>query len=551
MIKTLRQIERLKEILFILIKYGFADLVESTGLEKYVNLSVASEDIRHLSRSERIRKSIEELGPTFIKMAQILSTRPDLIPLDLAEEFAKLQDRVDPVPFEEIEPLFVEEFGKSSKELFKKELELVASASLGQVYKGILSENGETVAVKVLKPRAKEIIKTDLELLRKISQVLEERLKNYGIESPQKIINEFEKTLYKELDYTIEALNLKRFARNFEGEEKILVPKLYEKYSSSKILTVEYIDGIKVSDIHHLERSGIDPKSVAKNGFELFCRQIFEFRFFHADPHPGNIFVLANNKIAFLDFGMMGSISEKDRRYFVDMIYYVVKEEEEKAAMAILQLARIENENLDKDAFAKDMGDIIRTYFYGSLKEIKLKNLLTDIVSLMSQYRVYFKENNYLLVKALITIEGVGKRLDPEFNAAKEIEPYIRRFYKEFFSLRAFLEKTEELPKEIADFFRGFPQDIKALIEKIKSGELKIEFEHLGLEKMEETLEKSANRLSIAIIIAAILIGSALIVLAKTPPLVRDIPILGIAGFVVAVVMGVILIHSIYKRGKL
>jgi len=384
-----------------------------------------------------------------------------------------------------------------------------------------------------------------------IASLLEEKLHGYGIDSPTEIVQEFEKTIKKELDYNTEALSLKRFAKNFEGNEHILVPKLYEEFSCSTVLTMELVEGIKVTDTDSLEGIGIDPKWVAKSGFDLLCEQIFEHRFFHADPHPGNIFALPDGRISFVDLGMMGSIAERDRKDFVDMIYYIVKEEEEKAALCILKLAKVENDNLDTDAFAKDMGDVIRTYFYGSLKDIKIKNLLNDIVALMSRHKVYFRENNYLLTKALITIEGVGKILDPDFNVAEEIKPFIMRFYKENFSLSAFLSSASELPKEVGDFLMQFPQDMKTIVEKMKSGKFKIEFRHMGLEEMEESIEKSANRLSISIIIASILIGSALLLLAKTPPMFFGIPILGLAGFVTAVGMGIVLIRSIYKKGRL
>ncbi len=552
MFDTLRQVERTKTIITILVKNGFDDIVSAMGIEKYIKFSVPrkSQETVKLSRYERIRKSIEELGPTFIKMAQILSTRPDLIPLDLADEFSKLQDSVEPMPFDQIRPRFMDEFGKDVDEIFDGELILIASASLGQVYKGRL-KSGEEVAVKVLKPGAEEMIRSDIQIMYHIASLLEEKLHNYGIDSPKKILQEFEKTIKKELDYNTEALNLKRFARNFEGNERILVPKLYEEFSCSTILTMELVDGIKVTDTNKLEEIGIDPKDVAKSGFDLLCEQIFEYRFFHADPHPGNIFALPDGRISFVDFGMMGSIAERDRRDFVDMIYYIVKEDEEKAALCVLKLAKVENDDLDRDAFAKDMGDVIHTYFYGSLKDIKIKNLLNDMVALMSRHKVYFRESNYLLTKALVTIEGVGKALDPDFNAAGEIKPFVMRFYKENFSLSAFFSRASELPKEVSDFLMQFPEDIKTIVEKMKSGKLKIEFQHMGLEEMEETIEKSANRLSVSVIISAILIGSALLLLAKTPPLLYGIPILGLAGFVTAVGMGIVLIRSIYKKGRL
>ena len=552
MFDTLRQVERTKAIITILVKNGFDDIVSAMGIEKYIKFSVPrkSQETVKLSRYERIRKSIEELGPTFIKMAQILSTRPDLIPLDLADEFSKLQDSVEPMPFEQIRPRFMDEFGKDIDEIFDGELTLIASASLGQVYKGRL-KSGEEVAVKVLKPGVEEMIRSDLQIMYRIASILEEKLHSYGIDSPIKILQEFEKTIKKELDYNTEALSLKRFAKNFEDDERIVVPELYEAFSGTTVLTMEFIDGIKVSRIDLLEEAGIDPKEVAKTGFDLISEQIFEYRFFHADPHPGNIFALPDGRISFVDFGMMGSIAERDRRDFVDMIYYIVKEEEEKAALCVLKLAKVENDDLDRDAFAKDMGDVIRTYFYGSLKDIKIKNLLNDIIALMSRYKVYFRESNYLLTKALVTIEGVGKALDPDFNAAEEIKPFVIRFYKENFSLSAFFSRASELPKEVSDFLMQFPEDIKTIVEKMKSGKLKIEFQHMGLEEMEETIEKSANRLSISVITSAILIGSALLLLAKTPPLFFGIPILGLVGFVTAVGMGIVLIRSIYKKGRL
>ncbi|WP_295417697.1 AarF/ABC1/UbiB kinase family protein [Sulfurovum sp.] len=552
MFDTLLQAERTKTIVAVLVKNGFHDIVNVMGVKKYIKFSIpkTSQQELKLSRSEHIRKTVEELGPTFIKMAQILSTRPDLIPLELADEFSKLQDNVEAMPFAQMRSRFVEEFGKDANEIFEGKLTLIASASLGQVYKGQL-KSGEEVAVKVLRPGTQKMIRSDIQIMYHIASLLEDRLYSYGIDSPTKIVEEFEKTIKKELDYNTEALSLKRFSRNFEGNERILVPKLYEAYSGSTVLTMEFVKGIKVTDTEKLEENGIDPREVAKSGFDLICEQIFEHRFFHADPHPGNIFALPDGRISFVDFGMMGSIAERNRKDFVDMIYYIVKEEEEKAAFCILKLAKVENDNLDTDAFAKDMGDVIRTYFYGSLKDIKIKNLINDVVALMSRHKVYFKENNYLLTKALITIEGVGKILDPDFNAAEEIKPFVLRFYKENFSFSTFLSRAGEMPKEFGDFLVQFPQDIKSIVEKMKSGKLKIEFQHMGLEEMEESIEKSANRLSISIIIAAILIGSALLLLAKTPPMIFGIPILGLAGFVTAVGMGIVLIRSIYKKGRL
>jgi len=550
MFDTFHQVERTKEIVSILVKNGFNDIASNLGGEKYFNISnfANSHEVLKISRSERIRKTVEELGSTFIKLAQILSTRPDLINADIANELSQLQDQVTPIPFEQIYPCFVENFGKNFEDIFEDELVLIASASLGQVYKGCL-KNNEVVAIKILKPDIQETVRLDIKIMYHLVFLLEDKLRNYGIDSPTAVLHEFEKNIQKEFNYTIEALNLRRFTKNFEGDERIFIPKYYGELSNSSILTMEFVYGIKVSDIARLKKAGLDTKEIAVNGFNLFCVQIFRHRFFHADPHPGNIFVLTDGRIAFVDFGMMGHVSEDDIRNFVDMIYYISKGEEQKSVISLLKLSKINNESLDEELFTREIGEIIRTHFYGSLKEINIRKLMDDMIELMRFHKVYFKENNYLLLKALITVEGVGQMLDPDFNAAKAIEPFITRYYKDLYSFSTFLSKVSELPKEFTDIAFQLPQDIKTIIKKVKNGKLKIEFQHMGLESMERSIDKSADRLSIAIIITAILIGSSLVLLAKTPPLLFNIPILGLAGFLIANIIGIILIHSIlYKR---
>ncbi len=550
--QSIAQIERYHEIISILIKNGYEELIRSLGIQKYLKHTFIRPKAQtlQLSRTQRIRKTVEELGPTYIKLAQILSTRPDLIPLELADEFAKLQNDVKPLPISKMMHLFEEEFGQNSDALFKGKLELIASASIGQVYKTTLI-SGEKVAIKIQKPDIKKNIFADIEIMRQLTSLLSRKLLDFGIDDGIKIVDEFEKAIKKELDFSIEAQSLKRFSKNYQKEELIKVPKLYETLSSKKILTMEYIEGIKITDTAALKSAGLDTKEVAQRGFRLICEQIFKHRFFHADPHPGNIFVLKDGRIAFLDFGMMGNVGHKDLESFAELIYYIVKNEEEKAALALLNLTKVENENINTDLFAKEMGDVISTYFYGSLKDIKIKNLINDIITLMSRYKIYFREDNYLLTKAIIIIEGVGQKIDPTFKAVEEIKPFIMDFYKENRSFGAMLKKASDLPKDISDFFSQFPQDLKFIIKKMKKGELKIEFEHIGLENIEHTIEKSFNRLAIAVIIASILIGSSLVLLAKTPPLIYEMPVLGIIGFSIAFLMGIILIYSIYKRGKL
>ncbi len=531
------ELKRTKEIIFILAKYGFGDIIESLGIPVPFKREV------NLSRSERIRKAIEELGPTFIKLAQVLSLRPDLIPLELAKEFEKLQDNVTPLPFSEMEKVLKEEFG-DYKKIFVEDFELLASASIGQVYKTKLNSKDE-VAVKILKPDIEEKIFVDITIIQKFAKLFRDRFLIYGIDLV-KIVDEFAKSIKKELDYNIEALNLKRFRANFKDNPNIKVPKLYSKYSTKRVLTMEFIRGIKISDIKKLKEKGYDLKEITKKGFELVFEQIFIHRFFHADPHPGNL-MISDGKIVFLDFGIMGRLSEEDKKYFVEMIYYVIRNEEEKAALYVLKLSKVEGE-VDIGAFKKEMADIISTYFYSSLKQVELRSLIDDMLKVMSRYKIYFKEDNYLLAKALVTMEGVGKMLYPDFNAAEEIRPFILKLYKSEFSLFSILKKSQEFNKNLTEFMINFTANMNEIISKIKNGNLKIEFEHVGLEDFENTIENSFNRLSTSIVIASILIGSSMLLSSKIPPTINDISLLGIAGYVFAFILGVILLITILRK---
>jgi ubiquinone biosynthesis protein len=548
--QAIKNTKRFTQILSILSKNGFDDILRKLENKGEFSLPIfRSNKNQHLNKNQRIRYTVEELGSTYIKLAQMLSTRPDLISLDLAQEFEKLQDNVTPVDIKLITPIFKEEFGKELEEIFAEPLELLATASIGQVYKGKLL-NGEEVVVKVLKPYVKEIIQDDLEILKQLAFFFDEYFKKYGIHSVYSIVQEFENSIKNELNFKLEAMNIKRFSSFFQNDKRIKVPKVYKEYSSSKIITMEFIKGIKVSKIEQLKKQNIDTKDVAKKGFTLLCEQIFENRFFHADPHPGNIFVTYDNKISFIDFGSMGTITKGDQKVLIELISNISQKDSEKVSLSILDMTNHTVE-IETNDFIKDMSIIINSYMYSDLKDINIKDLFHDITTLIAKYKISFKNSYYLFFKSLSTIEGVGRVLDPNFNAVENIKPIVLRFYKNQFSLKNMFGKIKEIPKELVEFLDYTPKDLKEIFKLMREGKFKVELEHRGLHKMEESIEKSFNRLTVSIIIASTLIGSSLLLLAKTPPLIYDIPLFGIAGFSTAVVMGLILAYSIYKGGKL
>jgi len=548
--QTIKNTKRFTQILSILSKNGFDDILRKLEEQGDFHLPLfSSKENEYLNKNQRIKHTIEQLGSTYIKLAQMLSTRPDLISLELAQEFEKLQDNVTPVDIKYITPIFKEEFGKELDEIFTKPLELLATASIGQVYKGILL-NKEEVVVKVLKPNIKDIIRDDLEILKQLATLIDDYFKDYGVSSIYNIIKEFEFSIKNELNFKLEAMNINRFNSFFQEDERIKVPKVYKEYSRSKIITMEFIKGIKVSKIDQLKKQNIDCKEVAKKGFALLCEQIFENKFFHADPHPGNVFVTYDNKISFIDFGIMGTITKDEQKVLIELISNISQKDSEKVSLNILDMT---NHPLDIEIneFVKDMSIVINSYMYSDLKDINIKDLFHDITIIIAKHKISFKNCYYLFFKSLSTIEGVGRILDPEFNAVENIKPIVLKFYKNQFSLKNLFSRMKEIPKELIEFLDYTPRDLKEIFKLIKEGKFKVELEHAGLQKMEESIEKSFNRLTVSIIIASTLIGSSLLLLAKIPPLIYDIPLFGIAGFSMAVIMGLILAYSIYKGGKL
>lgn len=554
--RTYRHLNRYRQILRVLFKYGFGDLVDILKIEQYLEIGLQMisrkrrEKIEKLTRAERLRMALEELGPTFVKMGQILSTRPDLIPFEYIKELSKLQDQVPPFPYDDVRETIKSETGKLPKELFKHFDERpLAAASIGQVHRATLKD-GEAVVVKIQRPGIHKIIEVDLEIMLHLAGLMERHLEELEAYRPSRIVEEFARSLEKEINYKTEASHIERFARQFMDDETVHIPKVFRQMSTQRILTMEYVEGIKASEVERLQKEGYDLPEITRRGTGLIMKQIFDFGFFHADPHPGNILALPNNVIGLLDFGMVGRISRQEQEAFSDLVTQVVRGDEKKVADAVLNLTDYDKDP-DRSEFERDFAELIDRHLYRPLKELEIGRLLQQLLEILTKYRLRLKQDLFLMMKALSTVEGLGAMLDPDFQLLKEAEPYIRHIQLRRFNPKTIAGDMIDTGSELFTLLKEIPREVRGILKQAKEGKVKIEFEHKGLEPMLFTHDRTSNRIAFAIVLAALIIGSSLITLSDIPPKWNDIPIIGLAGFIIAGVMGFWLLVTILRRGRM
>ncbi len=508
------------------------------------------EEIEKHSRPERFRMALEELGPTFIKLGQVLSTRPDLILPEYLYELAKLQDNVPPFSFAEVEEIFLAETGKKPNELFQDfDEEPMAAASIGQVHRGRL-QDGNEVVIKVQRPNIENIIAVDLEILAHLASLMEQYLEELQGHRPSAVVDEFARSLSLEIDYTVELANVQRFARQFSENKTIYVPLVYSDLSSDRILTMEYIEGIKTSKLDTLRSQGYDLSLIAERGANLVMEQIFVHGFFHGDPHPGNIFILPDNVTCFIDFGMMGRLSRQDREDFTDLMLSIVTKNDRKITDGVLRIT-IQFGEIDHDALSRDLADLLDRYMYLPLKDLEAGKILQELLDLVQRHKLSIKPNLYLMIKALATIEGVGLVLDPDLELITLAEPYIKKVKAARLRPGRLAEEIGATSGEYLKLIQEMPEEVRGILRQLHAGRMKLEFEHRGLGKLATALDRVSNRVAFAIVLAAQIIGSSLIILSDIPPKWNGIPIIGLAGFLVAGVMGFWLLVSIIRHGRM
>lgn len=554
--RTYRHLNRYHRILRVLFKYGFNDLVDRLHIDQYLESGLQMinrkprEQIARLSRPERLRLVFEELGPTFIKLGQLLSTRPDLIPADFLDELAKLQDDVPPFSLAEVHAIFQEELGLSPDEIFHYfDTEPLAAASIGQVHRARLDDGTELV-VKVQRPGIENVIAVDLEILTHIAELMEQYLEEVQGHQPMAIVHEFARSLSREIDFSIELANIQRFSSQFAGNPAIHVPLVYPELSTDRLLVMEYVIGIKSSKVEVLREQGYDLPLVAERGANLVMEQIFVHGFFHSDPHPGNVFVLPGNVVCFIDFGQMGRLSRKDQEDFTDLVLNLVAGNEREFVSGVLKMT-VQLGEVDRESLGRDLGSLMDMYLYRPLGKLEAGKILQDLLDLISRHKLSFKPNLYQMLKALSTVEGVGLMLDPKLELIRLAKPFMRKIRLGRMQPGRIMEELSLTGSAYLHLFRDLPEELRNLLQQLRSGRLRLEFEHRGLKSLGATLDRLSNRIAFAIVLAALIVGSSLIVLSGIPPYWHGIPVIGLVGFLVAGIMGFWLLLSIIRHGRM
>jgi len=555
--RNIRTIRRYRTILGVLIKYGFGHFVEQLNIDYYLELGkrIVTRDripkeLERLSQPERLRMAMEELGPTFIKLGQLLSTRPDVLDPPYIQEFSKLQDRVPAVSGDLIKAQIQRELGYPADELFAEFSSVpLAAASIAQVHRGKL-RSGEEVVFKVRRPGISRIIETDIDVLMGLAYLIEQHVPAIALYDPVGLVKEFRRSITREMNFTREGRTIERFETNFSESKTVYIPKIFWEYSGEIVLTMEYVPGIKISQLEELRAQGYDLKEIARRGADAFLKQVLDHGLFHADPHPGNIFVLPGQVICMLDFGMVGRLGQDLKDQLLDLLQALLERDVDRIISQLLYSGEL-TDTADLKSLKRDLHDFIEDYYDLVLQDIKIGRLFAEFIEILTHHRIHFPPDYMMLAKALVIMEGVGRQLDPDFNMIHHMRPYVNKLLIDRFSPKNITVQASRIVNAYGSLAKNLPHDIKEFLNRLNRNQFKIDLEHRGLEKLVTDLDRSSNRVSFALVIGSLIVGSSLVMQIDKGPMVFGFPLLGLLGYSIAGLLGLWLAVGILRSGRL
>jgi len=553
--RTYRHVVRFRQVLDILVTEGFGFVVVRMNLQPLIHWPARLR--RYLTASPtpltlpaQLRRVVEELGPTYIKLGQMLASRPDLLPVAYLREFSQLQDRVAPLPFARIRPVLEQELGKPVEDAFASfDVEPLASASLAQVYAATLP-SGEEVVVKVQRPGVRDLVRTDLEILEQWAGVLVERFPALKPLDIQPIVEEFSLAIKRELDFSSEAGNTDRLRRNLEGMEGVRVPRVFWDYTTDRLLVQERLRGIRADDVAALDAEGVNREDVARRLVACFMKQVFEDGFYHADPHPGNVLVADDGVLQLVDVGATGYLTRESLQALGGILVAFHRGDYDRVAVELVRLGATD-ELTDMARFKNDAAAVVGRYYAMPLRYMRLGTMFEEILVLARRNGVRLPAELALLVKTVMLVESLARTLDADLRFLEIGEPYARRLLQRRYSPGELVHDLGAALQDANYYLKEVPRDISVLLKRFMRGAVRVELEHRGLPGAIQEIDRSSNRLSFALIVAAIIVSSAVILVAGIGPRILGYSALGIVGFLVAGLLGLWLVFAILRSGRL
>jgi ubiquinone biosynthesis protein len=557
-----RDIPRVRQILLVASRHGFGHLVEQTGLQRVLSFGRRLVSFRkeplpcyRLSAPGRLRSMFEELGPTFIKLGQVLACRPDLLPLEYAKELAGLTDSVAPFPFAEARDIIEKDLGAPLGSLFASfEPKPIAAASIAQVHQAVLHD-GREVMVKVQRPNIEENITRDISILRGIAQLIDTHVHELQPFNVPGIVEEFNRTINKELDFFIEGSSAAQLRSNFIESAVLYIPEVHAALSSKRVLVLERIDGVRIDNYAGIEQMGLDRKDIALKGADAFFKMVLQDGLFHADPHPGNIFVLPDGRLGLVDFGIMGRVTEENREHFASVLVALAGHDYDALTRQYVNLGFVSEESVDIDQFKRDLkedlAELLEPYYGMTIRQIDFGTYVERVTHLLHRHKLKVPQNLYLMDKALLTLEGILKQLDPGFDYFAAAQPYVEDLVKRKHHPRQLLRMAQKNLIALSDLANNLPRQLRSVVGKVMRGDIQVKLQHEGLRHAVRDLDRSSNRIAFSLITAAIIVASSIIIHSGQGQKLFGLPVFGLIGYVIAGLFGIWIIIGIIRSGQL